>query len=194
MPFLLAALILASSAAPAAGAADGYARYNRVTRFDAYFSKYSKRYFGVAFDWRYFKAQAVAESNLRTDARSAAGAAGIMQIMPRTFAEIRSRHRAIEGGIDDPRWNIAAGIWYDRQHFVAWTSERPFDERLKFMFGSYNAGRGNILRAQRVAEGDGLDAVRWAAIEQGLPRVTGRRSRETIAYVDRIFLIKKELR
>ena len=39
-------------------------RYNRVQKYDKYFSKYSKRYFGPAFDWRYFKAQAVAESPL----------------------------------------------------------------------------------------------------------------------------------
>ena len=27
-----------------------YAQYNEFTKFDRYFSKYSKRYFGIAFD------------------------------------------------------------------------------------------------------------------------------------------------
>ena len=48
----------------------GFARYKRFTSYDRYFTKYSKRFFGVGFDWHYFKAQAVAESNLRQDAQS----------------------------------------------------------------------------------------------------------------------------
>ena len=171
-----------------------YAQYNEFTKFDRYFSKYSKRYFGIAFDWHYFKAQAVAESSLQTDAVSPAGAVGIMQIMPSTFADIRERHPAIKGPLDSPRWNIAAGIWYDRQNYVSWSESRPFDDRLKFMFGSYNAGRGNILQAQRKAQDQGLNANLWQSIEKELPSVTGRHSRETLTYVSRIFNIKRELR
>ena len=191
MPTLLVAVMLLQAPPTPSNA---YARYNRITTYDTHFSKYSKRYFGVGFDWRYFKAQAVAESSLGKDARSAAGAEGLMQIMPRTFQEIRQKNPAIEGRVDQPRWNIAAGIWYDRQNFIPWTAERPFAERLKFMFGSYNAGRGNILRAQRIALREGLNATHWSAIEQGLPQVTGRRSEETIVYVTRIFDIKEVLR
>ena len=171
-----------------------YAQYNEFTKFDRYFSKYSKRYFGIAFDWHYFKAQAVAESSLQTDAESPAGAVGIMQIMPSTFADIRERHPAIKGPLDSPRWYIAAGIWYDRQNYVSWSESRPFDDRLKFMFGSYNAGRGNILQAQRKAQDQGLNANLWQSIEKELPSVTGRHSRETLTYVSRIFNIKRELR
>mgnify|MGYP001389938998 CR=1 FL=1 len=171
-----------------------YAQYNEFTKFDRYFSKYSKRYFGIAFDWHYFKAQDVAESSLQTDAESPAGAVGIMQIMPSTFADIRERHPAIKGPLDSPRWNIAAGIWYDRQNYVSWSESRPFDDRLKFMFGSYNAGRGNILQAQRKAQDQGLNANLWQSIEKELPSVTGRHSRETLTYVSRIFNIKRELR
>ena len=90
--------------------------------------------------------------------------------------------------------NIAAGIWYDRQNFVVWTERRPLLDKIKFMFGSYNAGRASILQAQRVAAGDGLNGTLWSAIEQGLPRVTGRNSGETLRYVDRILDIKQVLR
>ncbi len=171
-----------------------YAYYNRFTEFDRHFSKYSKRYFGPAFDWRYFKAQAIAESRLQEDARSEAGAVGVMQVMPETFEEIRQRNPAIQGSIEQPRWNIAAGIWYDRQNFVVWTASRPVVDKIKFMFGSYNAGRGNILRAQRRALADGLNGTRWSEIETRLPEVTGRRSRETRRYVRRIFEVKPALR
>src|SRR5689334_7320638 len=57
--------------------------------YDEHFQKYTKRYFGPSFDWRWFKAQAITESHLLPDARSAAGARGLMQILPSTFAEIQ---------------------------------------------------------------------------------------------------------
>ena len=159
MRLLLISLLLVQ-AVPSPSAL--YARYNQFTRFDRHFLKYSKRYFGPAFDWHYFKAQAIAESRLEEDAISVAGAVGVMQVMPRTFEEIRQKNPAIQGNLDQPRWNIAAGIWYDRQNFVLWRAPRPLVDKIKFMFGSYNAGRGNILRAQRLALADGLIGTRWA--------------------------------
>ena len=171
-----------------------FARYKRFTTYDQHFTKYSKRFFGVGFDWHYFKVQAVAESNLREDARSPVGAVGVMQIMPRTFAEIQRKNPAITGSLDQPRWNIAAGIWYDRQHFVVWAADRSLVERLKFTFGSYNAGRSSILRAQQFALGEGLNARLWDSVAGELPRVTGRRSQETVAYVARVLDISQVLR
>ena len=171
-----------------------FARYKRFTTYDQHFTKYSKRFFGVGFDWHYFKAQAVAESNLREDARSPVGAVGVMQIMPRTFAEIQRKNPAITGSLDQPRWNIAAGIWYDRQHFVVWAADRSLVERLKFTFGSYNAGRSSILRAQQFALGEGLNAMLWDSVAGELPRVTGRRSQETVTYVARVLDIRQVLR
>ena len=170
-----------------------FARYKRFTTYDQHFTKYSKRFFGVGFDWHYFKAQAVAESNLREDARSPVGAVGVMQIMPRTFEEIQRKNPAITGSLDQPRWNIAAGIWYDRQHFVVWAADRSLVERLKFTFGSYNAGRSSILRAQQFALGEGLNARLWDSVAGELPRVTGRRSQETVAYVARVLDIRQVL-
>ena len=171
-----------------------FARYKRFTTYDPYFTKYSKRFFGVGFDWRYFKAQAVAESNLREDVRSPVGAVGVMQVMPRTFNEIQRKNPAITGSIDQPRWNIAAGVWYDRQHFQVWTDDRSLIERLKFTFASYNAGRSSILRAQQLAMDQGLNANLWESVAGELQRVTGRRSQETVTYVTRILDIKQALR
>ena len=182
MRSVIALLLIAGGAATATG----YARYEQVTTYDGYFRKYSKRYFGVAFDWTQFKAQAVAESQLEPEAESSVGAAGLMQIMPRTFEDIRRRNPAIAGGRRSPRWSIAAGVWYDRQQFDVWQAPRPLVDRIKFMFGSYNAGRRSILRAQSVAERQGLDPNLWRSIEMSLPQITGRSSRETLAYVDRI--------
>ena len=171
-----------------------FQRYNHVVKFDSYFSKYSKRYFGPNFNWRYFKAQAIAESGLKADARSKVGAAGVMQIMPKTFEEIKTKNPIIKGTRLQPRWNIAAGIYYDRLLWKTWKAERPLLDRIRFMFGSYNAGKGNILKAQKVAEKEGLDPNLWRSIKPVLPAVTGSRSKETIHYVEKINHIKGVLR
>ena len=175
-------------------AAPAFERYNKVVEYDGYFSKYGKRFFGPGFDWKYFKAQAVAESGLDPEARSRVGALGLMQIMPATFAEILHKNPLIKGGREQPRWNIAAGIYYNRQNWTIWRAERPFGDRINFMFGSFNAGRGNILKAQQVARGRGLDENRWQSIVESLPQVTGGHSRETIEYIDKIHHIKEVLR
>jgi hypothetical protein len=39
-------------------------------KYDDTFRRYSKRWFGAAFDWRWFKAQGMAESNLDSAATS----------------------------------------------------------------------------------------------------------------------------
>ncbi len=174
--------------------AQAFERYNRVVKYDKYFSKYSKRYFGPNFDWRYFKAQAVAESRLKATAKSRTGAVGIMQIMPKTFKEITRKNPSIRGTRRQPRWNIAAGIYYDRTLWKAWKGKRPFQDRINFMFASFNAGKGNIIKAQRVAKKKGLNRNLWGSIEQTLPQVTGRHSKETIGYIEKINKIKGVLR
>jgi len=120
------------------------------TRYDDLFRKYSKRFFGVGYDWRYFKAQGMAESNLDSAARSYVGARGVMQLMPSTFAEIQSRRTEFES-IDHVEWNIAAGILHDRYLWQRWKELGMDEERRRFMFGSYNAGEGPILRARGMA-------------------------------------------
>ncbi len=192
MRWLLVLLLSMMMAAPCQ--ADPYAKYNRIKKFDRYFSKYSKRFFGPGFDWHFFKAQAVAESGLDTSAKSGVGAVGLMQIMPRTFEEIQAKNPAIKGNWRHPRWNIAAGIYYDRTLWNLWKAERPRQDRINFMFGSYNAGKGNILKAQKVAEKRGLSPNLWESIVSALPKITGKGSRETISYVKKIEHVKGVLK
>ncbi len=174
--------------------AHAFSRYNGVVKYDLYFSKYSKRYFGPEFDWRLFKAQAIAESRLKANARSKVGAVGIMQIMPKTFQEIKHKNPSIKGSRKQPRWSIAAGIYYNRMLWKGWKAKRTYQNRINFMFGSYNAGKGNILKTQRIAKKNGLNPNEWESIERNLPAVTGKRSRETIGYVRKINHIKEVLR
>jgi len=54
------------------------------------------------------------------------------------------------------------------------------------MFGSYNAGRGTLLRAQRVAEAKALDQNQWSSIEVVAPDVPRWRHEETLGYLSKI--------
>ena len=163
----------------------GWAQKGVPSTYDEIFRKYSKQYFGVGFDWKVFKAQAMAESNLNPEAKSWVGAKGLMQLMPTTYQEIQSKNPEI-GEITDPKWNIAAGIFYDRKLWNSWTEHESIKDRLSFVLSSYNAGRGTILKAKGTAEKEGLDPKAWTNVEEVAPKVPRWRYEETINYVRRI--------
>ena len=171
--------LVSAAAAPYANAQASSEKYDQM------FRKYTKRFFGPGFDWRLFKAQGMAESNLNPEARSGVGARGIMQLMSSTFQEVRSRNPDL-GKIDDPEWNIAAGIAYNRQLWTQWKPDSDDRHLLDFMFGSYNAGRGTLLRAQRVAHERALDQRVWPSIQTVAASVPRWRFTETLTYVERI--------
>ncbi len=178
-------LAAACALALAAGAAAGQ-RASTHTRYDPIFRKYSKRFFGPGFDWQYFKAQGVAESGLDPRARSRVGARGVMQLMPGTYDLIRKARRERMGAIEDPESNIAAAILHDRDLWLSMQDNPTFEERVRFMFGSYNAGEGPIGRAQQAARAARLDDHRWQSIQQVAPRVPNWRYTETLPYVQKI--------
>lgn len=154
-------------------------------RYDPLFIKYGKRYFGVGFDWRRLKAQAMAESELNAGAVSRVGARGLMQLMPSTFQGIQSQRPEFHS-IDDPEWNIAAGIMHDRHLWKLWTPDVPEENRWDFMFASYNAGEGTISRAMALARARKLEHTRWPVIAEVAPVVPRWRYRETLGYVRKI--------
>jgi soluble lytic murein transglycosylase-like protein len=156
-----------------------------TSRCDDVFRKYSKRFFGVGFDWRVFKAQGLAESNLNPESRSWVGAMGIMQLMPSTFKEVQSNNSEFVD-VNNPEWNIGAGIYYDRQLWKQWTKNEFAPDRLSFVFGSYNAGRSTILKAQNTAAKAALDKELWPSIEEVAPKVPKWRHEETLGYVRKI--------
>jgi membrane-bound lytic murein transglycosylase F len=204
---LLAAVVLVAPAAHAQSRArrqasavlaslDSAARERQAARqgkrFDTIFQKYAKRYFGAGTDWRWFKAQGMAESDLTPTARSRVGARGIMQLMPSTYGQIKSALPKF-GRIDDPEWNIAAGILHDHDLWVLWNRDVPEDQRWAFMFASYNAGEGTIMRARRTAAAERLDQSHWPAIERVAPKVERWRYSETLGYVRTITANKDAL-
>ena len=139
-------------------------------------------------DWRWLKAQSWQESRYDPAAVSPANARGIMQIMPGTGDDL-ARQTGRSGSLFDPALSILYGAVYMGQQLRFWHSPRPPLSRLRLAQASYNAGAGNILRAQRLSGGE----LHWERISPFLIRVTGRHSEETITYVIRIERWKDEL-
>lgn len=145
----------------------------RLDRYDGAFRKWGRWHFGYEVDWRWFKAQGMAESGLRADVCSRAGACGVMQFMPGT---------ALGMGLQDrfqARASIRAGVAYDKQLWRMWSAPRPSMDRLAFTFASYNAGAGHVLRWQREALKAGEPSNLWSSIAR-------RAWREPRNYVQRI--------
>lgn len=136
-------------------------------RYDDIFQRYSKHYFGAGFDWRWFKAQAIAESTLQPDARSRTGAVGLMQVLPSTFREIKKVNPHFED-LRSEQWNIAAGIYYDYYLYnhKVWRSLAE-KERLMVAFASYNVGLGGALKAYHEAP---PPVVKWEHMAPFAPK------------------------
>lgn len=132
-------------------------------------------------DWRYLKAQAWQESRFDPFAVSPVGARGVMQFMPATARDMQAKYSHLSD-FWLPAVSINAGALYMRQLNNYWLSDRPQKERYKLALASYNAGAGNITKAQKKC---GM-AVLYDEIIRCLPDITGRHSKETIDYVEKI--------
>lgn len=101
--------------------------------------------------------------------------------MPMTWKDI-----AAELGINDGPESVAAidvGAYYMAKLRRMWRLDRSAAQRNELAQASYNAGAGNVLKAQRLCD----DARMWPEIAPCMARVTGdRNAAETTGYVRNI--------
>ena len=143
--------------------------------------KYYPPRFNDSKEWCYVKSQAVAESGQDPDAISPVGAMGVLQLMPSTFDEVAMRYGYNQDAYD-ARTNIMLGVAYMSTLFKIWYVDREKGCHREVTQASYNAGAGNIIKAQVKARG----APCWDAIGPKLPEVTGEHAKETQGYVSKI--------
>jgi hypothetical protein len=128
---LLSGLLLAVPFSATATAQDAPISVGtRVDRYAAFIAEAAQR-FGIPEHW--IRAVMRVESAGNVRAISSAGAMGLMQIMPSTWAELRVRHR-LGSNPYDPRDNILAGAAYLREMFDRYGSPG--------FLAAYNAGPG----------------------------------------------------
>jgi soluble lytic murein transglycosylase-like protein len=137
------------------------------------------------WDWRECKAEWWIESRLEPLAKSPAGALGLTQCEPDTFAECAEQlNLSRDASPFDPQSSLIVGTYYLRKMFMAWHAQgRSLIDRKRLARASYNAGLGSLLRAQGLAGG----ALDYATIVAKLPGITGaHNARETTRYVEAI--------
>ena len=123
----------------------------------------------IGWDWRLLASQTYQESKFDSNARSWAGAMGLLQLMPGTAREVDVAQPF------DPEQNVAGAVRYLQMLTEQWQDEIPDEgERLRFVLASYNTGRGHVLDAQRLAEKNGDDPLRWADVAFWLLRKSER--------------------
>ena len=130
-------------------------------------------------DWHLAKEVIRAESAFNPRAISPVGAKGLMQLMQGTWGE------GFEKDWMNAETNMHRGIahlWYLWKLF----RDEHGTERWKFALGAYNAGQGNVIKAQLVLKARGKETDVWENIAEVLPQITGDHSLETINYVKKI--------
>jgi membrane-bound lytic murein transglycosylase F len=98
---------------------------------------------------QWIEAQVHVESRGVADARSPVGALGLLQLMPATADEIGVRNPR------DPAENLRGGVRYLRIQHEHMPEIPAEPDRLFWSFACYNAGRGYINRALKIARDDG---------------------------------------
>ena len=125
-----------------------------ISGYDRLFKKYSA---AIDFDWRLMASIAYSESRFDTTATSWAGAKGLMQFMPKTFAGLGENPEDIA----NPEASVRAASKYIKSMNRKFASIEDQNERIKFMLASYNSGIGHVYDAQALAKKYGKNPHVW---------------------------------
>lgn len=132
----------------------------KLCEYDELLKRYAAE---VGWDWRLLAAQAYQESRFKPQARSWAGATGLLQLMPRTAKEFGVQD------LNDPEQNVQGAVKFLRWLTNHWDGKiEDESERLKFILASYNTGAGHVEDAQRLAEKYDGDPKRWEHVSYWL--------------------------
>jgi len=149
-------------------------RLKKLTLEEPRFRRYGDEF---DIDWLMLAAQGYQESGLDNSKISAAGAVGIMQLMPKTARSVGiSDYRNVDG-------NIRAGAKYMRHLIDDYIRSEDVDEMNQWLLAlaSYNAGATRIRTIRRQTEASGLDPNLWFDnVELAVAESIGS---ETVVYV-----------
>jgi membrane-bound lytic murein transglycosylase F len=107
-------------------------------------------------DWRLLVAMAYQESRFRARAESPFGAVGLMQLLPRTAAEMGVTRPF------DPLQSIQGGARYLRMLMDRYdTPDITRADAIRFALAAYNVGPGHVDDARLLADQVGKDANVW---------------------------------
>lgn len=162
-----------------------------ISHYDRYFQMYAPL---ARIDWRLMAAQCYQESCFDPNAKSWAGACGLMQIMP-----VTADHLGLpRSEMFNPEQNIAASARY-MQELGGHYTDVPLPERVFFQLASYNGGFFHIRDAMALARKNGRNPHRWDDVAEYVLKLSDAayyrdpvvkhgymRGKETVGYVSRI--------
>ncbi len=163
-----------------------------ISQYDHLFQKYAPT---ARWDWRLLAAQCYQESTFDPQARSWAGARGLMQIMPATAAHLGLPAHQVH----EPEPNVAAATRLIRELDGKFNDIGDRMERIRFILASYNGGPGHVRDAMALARKYGRNPQRWEEVAPFVLRLSTpqfyndpvvkngyMRGSETVDYVERI--------
>ena len=164
----------------------------QISKFDYLFQKYAAQ---ARWDWRLMAAQCYQESCFDPNARSWAGARGLMQIMPSTAAHLGLSMDKIHS----PEPNIAAAAKYIQELMATFKDIPNFTERQYFVLAAYNGGSNHVRDAMVLTRKHGGNPQRWgdvapnmmllrepAGYNDPVVKYGYMRANETVDYVEKI--------
>jgi membrane-bound lytic murein transglycosylase F len=126
-------------------------RTGTFSPYDSLVQHYATQY---GFDWLLITSQMYQESRFDPNARSFAGAVGLMQVLPSTAKGFGF------DSLEVPRYGIHAGVFYlDRQYGML--ADVRAEDRVWFALAAYNAGFGHVDDARLLANRLGKDPDTW---------------------------------
>ncbi|MEX0680671.1 MAG: transporter substrate-binding domain-containing protein [Balneolales bacterium] len=148
----------------------------RAREFDMIYSGYISPYDDVVkaiagdanVDWKLVLAVMAQESEFNPNARSWAGAIGLMQIIPR-FSQVENKEL-----LYDPEVNIREGVRYLDQHLNRYAHLDSIN-RYSMALATYNIGMGHIADARKLALQLGNDPDEWEHVADALLLLMNRK-------------------
>jgi soluble lytic murein transglycosylase-like protein len=149
-------------------------RYDSLLEY--YWAVAEQKYSLTDADWRLLKCQVRQESGFNPNAVSPVGAKGLMQFMDGTWG-------ADHDSPFNPEASIRRGADYLGSLWQEFKAEQGL-ERWRFGLASYNAGLGNVLKAQALAQKAKKITDTWWIVGGFMRQVTGPdNALETLEYV-----------
>lgn len=135
-----------------------------ISKYDRYFQMYAP---SAHMDWRLMAAQCYQESCFDPQAKSWAGACGLMQIMPTTADHLGLPRTSLH----EPEANIAAAARYMAELQGHFSDVRDPGQRILYALAAYNGGYHHIRDAMELTRKYGGNAYNWVDVKEYVLRL-----------------------
>jgi membrane-bound lytic murein transglycosylase F len=125
---------------------------NKISKYDDIIKENATR---IGWDWRFLCSQVYQESRFDPQAKSWAGASGLIQLMPGTAKEL-----GVSNSLN-PKENIRGGVEYLDRMWDKFPSVEDSIQKVKFTLAAFNCGAGHVFDAMRLAEKHGKNPNIW---------------------------------